>query len=84
MTTANGMSESEIIDLLSRSNRAYNLLYALGESPVTVDTLTPVEVGRLIDKAQSAFAGMEGSFERLLRQKVSPTMLRYVATGKME
>ena len=72
-----------IVDQLTRINRAYNLLYAFGESPFTVSPLTNVEVDNLVNMAQSAYVGDPGTFQDILRDKVSEPLLRYVATGRM-
>jgi hypothetical protein len=72
-----------IVDQLTRINRAYNLLYAFGESPFTVSPLTNVEVDNMVNMAQSAYKGEPGTFQELIRTTVKPALLRYVATGEI-
>lgn len=68
---------------LTRSNRAYNLLYALGEAtPETVETFKPGEAEELIQIAHEVSMGMRTTERhREIAEKVSPAILRYVAIG---
>lgn len=79
------MTGPQIIDELSLRNRAYNLLYALGESPATVRTLAPGEAERLITLATEAYVGLGDTyFHRLIAARVPVNQLRYVATGRIQ
>jgi len=78
-----GISAEEMVEQLSLRNRAYNLLYAFGESPLTVQTLSPREAKRIVEMAQSAFRGDEGTFQSFIRKGMKPYQLRYVATGRI-
>ena len=76
------MNAEEVIDYLGLANRAYNLLYALGEEPSTVKTLNSEETYRLVNLAREVYAGQRATFfHRLLAAHVSTPQLRYVATG---
>ncbi len=78
------MNVDDMVDLLMVKNRAYNLLYALGEEPSTVKTLTSEEAYRLVNLAREVSAGDRGTyFHRFLAKHVPAHQLRYVATGRM-
>ncbi len=71
----------EIIEALSRRNRAYNALYALGATPETVNTLTHVEVENLIAMADETMHGIYRTEQHRKLSGISPVLLRYIATG---
>jgi hypothetical protein len=78
------MATVELIDNLNLRNRAYNLLYSLGQDPGDVETLTDEEAQRLVKLADEVYR-LEGDtfFHRLIRTRVPVHHLRYVATGKI-
>jgi hypothetical protein len=73
-----------IIENLSIKNRAYNLLYALGQSPESVRTLDIDETYRLINLAKEVHEGQRDTyFHRLIAERVPAHQLRYMATGRV-
>ena len=78
------METPELIECLCLRNRAYNLLYALGETPATVRTLEPGEESFLVSCAKRVEAGkVESQLEQEIASKVPPAQLHYVATGRI-
>lgn len=74
----------EIVDRLSMANRAYQVLYALGDTPATVNSLSLDEAKMWIDIAQSVINGDRSTeIRKRLAATMSTAMLRYVATGRM-
>ena len=76
-----------MIDDLGLRNRAYQVLYALGDTAATVRTLTSGEaaclvgiVGDLLDeRAHPLLQWTE--LDELLYHRMSPRMIQYVAEG---
>lgn len=75
--------EYGVIDNLSRRSRAYNALYALGETPETVKTLTRAEVEELIQLAHETAMGVTSTERHRTLAKASPALLRYIAIGSL-
>lgn len=74
----------EIVDRLTMANRAYQVLYALGDTPATVNAVSLDEAKMWIGVAQSVIDGDRSTeIRKTLAEKMSPAMLRYVATGRM-
>ena len=77
------MTPSSIIDSLTLSNRAYQVLYALGDDSSTVRTLAAGEAFALVQIASDIFDGhIQTPFDRVLSNSIHPGVLRYVATGR--
>lgn len=75
-------SACQIVDHLCLVNRAYQVLYALGDTSSTVRTLTPGEaaclvgiVSDLLDDRHSDWTALDD----VLYQAMSPGMILYVA-----
>lgn len=66
----------EIVDSLTLRNRAYQVLYALGEDSATVRTLTDGEAACIV----GLVAAMDGTtyLELMLARRMSPRMIAYV------
>ena len=78
------ITAQELIDDLSLRNRAYHLLYAMGQKPETVKTLRPGEAQRLVTLATETYCGLGDTyFHRMIRDMVPVHQLRYVATGRI-
>ena len=74
----------KILHDVSRINRAYNLMYALG-SPVDTFELSLDEAESLIQTAHEVAMGqITTELHREISVKVSPHMLKYVSIGYME
>jgi hypothetical protein len=77
------MTPKQIIDSLSLSNRAYQVLYALGDTSATVRTLAPGEARCLVGIVQDIVErGYCSTLDMLLGTRMSKGMLLYVAEGK--
>ena len=74
-----------MIDSLSLRNRAYQVLYALGESSSTVRTLTAGEAACLVGIVQDiGFADRKlTESEHAVLSGMSASMVLYVATGSL-
>lgn len=67
---------------LSLRNRAYNLLYALGDyTPTDVPTFAPGEAARLIQIAREALAGDRSTELHRRLAALKPHRLRYAIEG---
>jgi hypothetical protein len=67
---------------LSFVNRAYQVLYALGDSSATVRTLEPSEAFALVALVADVRDGQRlTALDDLLAAKLSPRMISYVASG---
>ena len=63
-------------------NRAYQVLYALGDDSSTVRTLTSSEASALVGIVQDIYSGhRETPLDLMLSESMSRGMLRYVAEG---
>ena len=72
-----------VADLTYR-NRAYQLLYALGAEPATVETLKPGAAERWCQIAREVLEGMRTTqLHRRIAFAVPVATLRYAATGRI-
>lgn len=86
MTTVTYEAEREVLDMidgLKFLNRAYQALYALGETPSTVETLSLDEARMWIQVVQDVVDGDRSTYARRKLAELNPVMLRYITTGKM-
>jgi hypothetical protein len=72
-----------LIDDLALRNRAYQVLYALGEDSSTVRTLTSGEAACLVGIVEQLTSAPHTDLDALLVARMSPTMIDYV-TGHWE
>lgn len=75
-------NEQEVLDNLNLKDRAYSLLYALGQEPETVQPLFEDEARRLVTIAQEVYAGTGETYFHKLIAQIPIEKLRYVATGR--
>jgi hypothetical protein len=66
----------KIVDSLTLRNQAYQVLYALGDDPSTVRTLSDGEAACIVGLVRD----MDGStyLEQMLARRMSPRMIEYV------
>ncbi len=77
------MSTHALVDDLTLRNRAYQALYALGETSLTVPTLRPGEALRWVVLAQEVLAGDRTTEQHNQLAKASQGLLNYIAWGRM-
>lgn len=76
------MTAAMILDELATVNRAYQVLFALGETSWTVRTLTVSEAEAIVAIVQDLAMGRcETILDRMLYHLMTPTMLEYVSGG---
>jgi hypothetical protein len=76
------MTPTAIIDHLCLSNRAYQVLYALGDTSSTVRTVEPSEARCLVGIVADIRDGRRVTeLDHFLATKMSKGMLSYVAEG---
>lgn len=78
------LTTAEMLNDLKLRNRAYNLLYMLGDAePATVRTFLPGEAARLI---LTAWEAQQGERSTPLHQRIAqldPRRLEYVVSGRI-
>jgi len=72
------------VDELTLRNRAYQVLYALGEDSSTVRTLTTGEAACLVAIVQQLTSAPQTELDRVLVSKMSPRMIDYIAGGGIQ
>jgi hypothetical protein len=85
MTQIRQVTGVEMVDELSLRNRAYQVLYALGDTPGNVRTLTTGEAACLVGLVQDMLEadGEWNDLQVAIGSAMSMSMLTYVATGSM-
>jgi hypothetical protein len=75
---------SAVVADLTYRNRAYQLLYALGAEPATVETLEPGAAEQWCQIAREVLNGLRTTqLHRRIAFAVPVATLRYVATGRI-
>ena len=78
------LSTAELVNDLQLRNRAYNLLYMLGDAePTTARTFLPGEAARLILVAWEAQQGDRSTPLHQRIAQIDPRRLEYVVTGRI-
>ncbi len=78
------MTATQILSDLQLVNRAYQVLYALGDEAHTVRTLEPEEAQCLVGIVQDIQGGhAQTGLDITLLARMSPGMIAYVAKGEL-
>jgi hypothetical protein len=85
MTSTIPISAAALLDDLTLRNRAYQILYLLGDDPSTVRTLLPGEAAMWVGIAGDVLRGDRSTdIHCRLAAACKPAMLNYIATGRMQ